>query len=331
MKKKTKTKKKKSKKNLKKYLKIYLKKKSNKNKKNKNSKKIFLRRVIIQKKKKNFITVDNKDKSHLSLWPKITRTDPYNNFSLIPYEKGFSFLYYLETKFGEKFVFSLLRKYFSKFKFKSATTPDFINLLQEKIIKTKGKKISIKILKEINLHEWIHGTKNIPVTFNIKSIISKKIKKLLNKIIKLKIGKKKIFNKIMKYNVYYINLILLKITKAKRQIATRNKKKFRDLVKFLIKKIFALEKKGLLETSTKSKIIRMKINFIKNKNAKKNFLIKSLFDFKFYHVTYIKSLLRILKYKCNVKKIELINLVNKLKSRLNKLTYLRLMQYLYKK
>jgi len=288
-------------------------------------------RICLKKKNKEKFTTNNKDKSHLSLWPKIRGTDPYNNFSLIPYEKGFSFLYYLETKFGEKFVFSLLREYFSKFKFKSASTKDFVNLLKEKIAKIKGEKLKYKINKEINFKEWIHGTKNIPFTFNIKSVISTKIKKFMKKIKNVKIGKNAIFKKIMKYNIYYINLILLKITKARKTIATKNKKKFTKIVKFLIKKFFALEKKGLLETSTKSKIIKMKVKFIKSLKAKKIFLIKTLFDFKYYHVTYIKGLLRYLKLKCKVKKVELVNLVKKLKSRLNKLSYLRLMQYLNKK
>merc|ERR1711957_548911 len=116
----------------------------------------YLGMLSLKRKNKEKFTTNNKDKSHLSLWPKIRGTDPYNNFSLIPYEKGFSFLYYLETKFGEKFVFSLLREYFSKFKFKSASTKDFVNLLKEKIAKIKGEKLKYKINKEINFKEWIH-------------------------------------------------------------------------------------------------------------------------------------------------------------------------------
>jgi leukotriene-A4 hydrolase len=280
---------------------------------------------------KNKFIVNNVDKSHLSLWPKITKTDPYNNFSLVPYEKGFSFLYYIEKKFGQKFIFGLLREYFSTFKFKSATTRDFINLLKGKIAKEKGEKLKEKIYKEMNFKEWIHGTKNIPVTFDIESEISKKIKNFVKKIKNLKMGRKKAFKAIMKYNTYFRNLILLFITNARKNVASKDKKKFYRNVNYIINKFFSLEKKGQLETATKSRLIYMKVKFIRNKEKKKAFILKTIFDFKFYKATYLKRLLMILRNKCKVPKGELVNLVNKLKSRLNKLTYLRLMQSLNKR
>jgi len=272
----------------------------------------------------------NNDKSHLTLWPKIKRSDPYNNFSLIPYEKGFSFLYYLETKFGEKFVFELLRAYFSKFKYSSATTNDFINLLKQHIIKEKGEAQKDKIYKEIDFNKWIYGTKNIPVTFKIKSKILGELKSFIRKIEDEKITLEDALTKILKYNTYYINYILSLLNGVYVRISDKKLPEFEKKLHFFISRLFNLQKKGLLEDSTKSKLIIMKATLMYDKEKKKRFLTKTLVEFKFYHISYLKKIISMLKYECDMKNPEILKIIEKVKDRFNKLAILRIMQFIYK-
>lgn len=279
---------------------------------------------------KDSLSVKSNKKSHLSLWPKIKKSDPYNNFSLIPYEKGFLFLYYLETKLGEKFVFTLLQKYFEKFKFSSLTTFDFINLLKNEISKANGKEKAKKIYKQLNLKQWIHGIKNIPVQLKAESDILIKIKNFVGDFINYKIPTEAAFSKMREFNVYYQNYILSAIN-SKIDAATRDSsQKLTRNYEALIDKYFALEKKDKLESATKSKLIIYKASLIVNKEEKKSFLLKTLEDFKCYHVTYLKKILAILKFECDMNNKEIISSLGKLKNRLNKLTMLRLMQFIHK-
>jgi hypothetical protein len=321
------------------------KKNSLENNKNNKSKKIIINKKIEKLKSKiikkskddsddddndNF-NLKNNDNSHLSLWPKIRGTDPYNNFSLIPYEKGFSFLYFLETKFGEKFVFDLLRSYFSKFKFSAATTNDFISLLKERIIKEKGEEQKAKLFAELKINEWIHGTKSIPATFTIKSKILNDLKSFSKKVVEFKITKEQAFEKITKFNTYYQNNVLSLIGSYYEKMPKKKILKYEQTLNYIINRLFELEKKGLLEDSTKSKLTIMRATLMNDGKKKKEFLIKSLQEFKFYHISYLKKIFSILKFDCGMKNPEIIKVVNKIKDRFNKLTVFRLMQFLHKK
>jgi len=279
----------------------------------------------------NFDVVKNKDKSHLSLWPRIRGTDPYNNFSLIPYEKGFSFLYFIETKFGEKFVFDLLRAYFSKFKFASATTTDFINLLKQRVIQEKGEAQKAQLFKELKLPEWIHGTKSIPATFKIKSKLLNDLKSFSKKVANFAISKEAAFAALIKYNTYYRNYVLSQIGSYYVKTTEKNVAKYESTVNYLINRLFELEQKGLLEDSTKAKLIVMKATLMHDKGKKKDFLIRSLREFKFYHISYLKRILSILKFDVGINNVQILKVIGKVQQRFNKLAVLRLKQFLYKK
>ncbi len=60
--------------------------------------------------------------------------DPGEVFSDVPYEKGRLFLNYLDTKFGRERFDAFLRGYFDHFAFKSITTEDFLEYLQENLL-----------------------------------------------------------------------------------------------------------------------------------------------------------------------------------------------------
>jgi len=57
--------------------------------------------------------------------------DPDDTFSTIPYEKGSTFLWYLEELVGRDAWDKFIPQYFTKFKYKSLTTDDFKNTLYE--------------------------------------------------------------------------------------------------------------------------------------------------------------------------------------------------------
>lgn len=79
----------------------------------------------------------------------LSETDPDDFFSSIPYEKGHTFLAFLEESVGGPGMFEpFLRAYIQKFSYQSITSDDFVDLFKEFF----GPKIS----DEIQWHGWLH-------------------------------------------------------------------------------------------------------------------------------------------------------------------------------
>ena len=84
--------------------------------------------------------------------------DPNDATSSIPYEKGHTFLYYLEQKLGGPQIFeAFLREYVKKFKYTSIETKDFQNFLI-KYFEDKP-----QILKTIDWDKWLYTTGMPPI------------------------------------------------------------------------------------------------------------------------------------------------------------------------
>ena len=84
--------------------------------------------------------------------------DPDDAFSSVPYEKGHTFLFYLEQLLGGPQVFEpFLRAYIEKFKFKSIDTNDFKGFLTE-YFKDKP-----SLLKSIDWNLWLNSTGMPPI------------------------------------------------------------------------------------------------------------------------------------------------------------------------
>ncbi|WP_193165637.1 M1 family metallopeptidase [Microbulbifer hainanensis] len=77
--------------------------------------------------------------------------DPDEVFSNIPYEKGSLFLYELEQKVGREAFDQFLLDYFNHFAFQSITTEDFVNYLNETLVKQYPDKLDPK-----RIHQWIY-------------------------------------------------------------------------------------------------------------------------------------------------------------------------------
>src|SRR5581483_4695327 len=91
--------------------------------------------------------------------------DPDEAFSLVPYEKGHTFLFYLEQQLGGPSVFDpFLRKYIQNFKFQSIVTDDFKAFLYEYFADKKS------ILDKVDWHGWLFTPGNLIFHFSFLSL-----------------------------------------------------------------------------------------------------------------------------------------------------------------
>jgi len=74
--------------------------------------------------------------------------DPDEVFSMVPYEKGCSFLSLIEEKVGRERFNGFIRKYIETFKFQSLTTDDFLSFLREEM---PG------IDEKVDIKTWVFG------------------------------------------------------------------------------------------------------------------------------------------------------------------------------
>ncbi len=74
--------------------------------------------------------------------------DPDDVFSMVPYEKGCSFLSLVEEKVGRERFDVFIRRYIETFKFRSLTTEDFLQFLTKELPEVEN---------HIDLHTWIYG------------------------------------------------------------------------------------------------------------------------------------------------------------------------------
>ncbi|CAD8075443.1 unnamed protein product [Paramecium primaurelia] len=73
--------------------------------------------------------VDPEKITYKSLHPNTAWKNPNDSFSLVPYEKGYQLLYYLEQLIGEENFKQFLRSYLDNFKFQSIDEDDFYKYL----------------------------------------------------------------------------------------------------------------------------------------------------------------------------------------------------------
>lgn len=85
------------------------------------------------------------------------RSDPDDAFSSVPYEKGFNLLFHIEKTVGIKAFDGFINHYFTKFKFKSLDTYQFLDTLYEYFDDQKAK------LDEIDWHTWLYEPGMPPV------------------------------------------------------------------------------------------------------------------------------------------------------------------------
>lgn len=77
---------------------------------------------------------------------------PDDGFSLVPYEKGVMFLRRVEEVAGRPAFDKFLNSYFDEHAFRSITTNDFLNFMNDRLPGAKT-----EVAKKVNIQEWIHG------------------------------------------------------------------------------------------------------------------------------------------------------------------------------
>jgi len=100
------------------------------------------------------------------LIPQLKDMDPDDAFSSVPYEKGFNFLFYLETLIGgpEKFQ-AFLKTYIDKFKFSTVTSEEFKAYFLQYF-----SSLDKSVLNQIDWDTWFHkpGMPPVPNNFDQK-------------------------------------------------------------------------------------------------------------------------------------------------------------------
>ncbi|PCI32884.1 MAG: aminopeptidase [Alphaproteobacteria bacterium] len=88
-----------------------------------------------------------------SLHVNLDGKDPDAAFSAVPYDKGKSFFFYLEHKYGRDVFDSFLQKYFTDHSFQSISTEQFIAYVKTNLIDKHPGVVSME-----KIREWIYGT-----------------------------------------------------------------------------------------------------------------------------------------------------------------------------
>jgi leukotriene-A4 hydrolase len=118
-------------------------------------------------------------KSFTKLRPDLIGRNPGDSFSLIPYVKGFDFLYYLESIIKPETDIDLFRKilrgYFDKFKYTSIKSENFKEFFIEKIKEELPSKAS-EILSKIDWFKWLEVPGYPPIKNDYSNKYTEEIK-----------------------------------------------------------------------------------------------------------------------------------------------------------
>jgi len=106
------------------------------------------------------------DNTYSSLYPEVKNDFPDNSFSEIPYEKGFQFLYFIETLIGEDKMQQLLRTHISAHHRSSINYHAFRDLTIKFINENFDNSTATEINGKIDWEAWVKGPGLAPVTLN---------------------------------------------------------------------------------------------------------------------------------------------------------------------
>ena len=90
-----------------------------------------------------------------ALRPNLNNVDPDDAFSSVPYEKGFSILYYLEQLLGGPNVFEpYMQAYVTNFAGKTVTTKEWLAFLLSYVEKNLDQS-KLELLKSVDWDKWL--------------------------------------------------------------------------------------------------------------------------------------------------------------------------------
>jgi leukotriene-A4 hydrolase len=95
--------------------------------------------------------------NYTSLAPNFSNVDPDDGFSVVPYEKGFTFVYYLESLVGKQNFQLIMQNYIKKFSLHSVSHKDFRKIFEDSVRDMYGDQ-NHQILNLIDWDAWINTT-----------------------------------------------------------------------------------------------------------------------------------------------------------------------------
>jgi leukotriene-A4 hydrolase len=104
-----------------------------------------------------------KGSTYTSLFPRVGKNNPDDAFSTVPYEKGYNFLYYIETILGETAFRDLFITYIRKYARNSVETSDFKKTFEEFVNERYTKEDASSIFKKIDWETWINAPGEPPI------------------------------------------------------------------------------------------------------------------------------------------------------------------------
>eukprot|EP01126_Amoeba_proteus_P003785 TRINITY_DN1126_c0_g1_i7.p1 TRINITY_DN1126_c0_g1~~TRINITY_DN1126_c0_g1_i7.p1 ORF type:complete len:337 (-),score=63.19 TRINITY_DN1126_c0_g1_i7:212-1222(-) len=99
------------------------------------------------------------DSAHTCLKVNLHGVDPDDVFSSVPYEKGFNFLFYLETLIGEENFGALLHKWLSTYAKRTATSEMWKDMFND----FARDKVDSQVLQSVDWDSWLFGPGMPPV------------------------------------------------------------------------------------------------------------------------------------------------------------------------
>lgn len=120
------------------------------------------------------------DQSFTSLHPNLENVNPDDCFSLVPYEKGYTLLKYLESLLGEELFKSIFQEYIFKFEGKSTNFEDgFMKIYISRVSEIEN---GPTILANIDWIGWTQKSGSLITEFKYEVLKSKEISKSIGQI-----------------------------------------------------------------------------------------------------------------------------------------------------
>ena len=107
--------------------------------------------------------------SYSSLYPDIGDDDPEKSFSLVPYEKGSQFMYYVETLLGDAGMQAMLRAFIGHFSQQAIDEDDF-QVWYEGWVTENFPDNATEIIELTMWDTWVREPGNGPVTIDVATI-----------------------------------------------------------------------------------------------------------------------------------------------------------------
>ena len=117
---------------------------------------------------------------YTTLRPDFEGQSPDDFYSDIPYEKGYNFLYFIESLIGNETMQNFFQSYFVHFKYQSVNLYDFKNYFIEFC---QNNNVTNETLDKIDWNAWIFSPGKCPVENNFTNIYSLEVDEALEKFI----------------------------------------------------------------------------------------------------------------------------------------------------